>query len=189
MNFQNTSSNTQKMQMHQKVKAKVPSQTTMRTEVVDLRDTGIIDLRLSGALNASADGSSLPEILEASPSRPMISDADEQMLFRIVLSGVFSVSSVKFKVPAEMPDDASVPKHVKIFVGQDSMDFQDADDMVPAAAKDLEVVDGEMTFPVSGPNFSRVSSIQVLVETNAEDTEQTAIGQFSIMGTMIPQYM
>lgn len=189
MNFQNTSSNTQKMQMHQKVKSKVPSQTTMRMEVVDLRDTGIIDLRLSGALNSSSDGSSLAEILEASPSRPMISDADEQILFRIVLSGVFSVSSIKFKVPSEMPEGASAPKHVKIFVNNDSMDFQDADDMIPAAAKDLEVVDGEMTFPISGPNFSRVSSIQVLVETNAEDTEQTAIGQFSIMGTMIPQYM
>merc|ERR1719450_1866023 len=119
----------------------------------------------------------------------MVSDVDEQILFRVVMSGVFAVTCIKFTVPDNIPEGCSPPKFVKIFVNKENMDFSDAEDMQPAASKELELVDGELTFPVSGPNFSRVSSIQVLVETNAEDTEQTAIGQFSIMGTMIPQYM
>jgi hypothetical protein len=78
---------------------------------------------------------------------------------------------------------------VKLFVNKDNMDFSDAEDMQPAAARELELVDGELCFPVSGPNFSRVSSIQVLVETNQDDEEKTVINQFSIIGAMIPQYM
>jgi hypothetical protein len=189
MNVQNTSSNTQKMQMHKSMKSTAPSQTTMRREEVNLRDTGMVDLRLSGVLNASSDGSDLAEVLAESPSQSMLSDVDEQILFRVVLSGVFAVTCIKFKVPDEIPDGCSPPKFVKIFVNKDNLDFGDADDMQPAAAKELELVDGELSFPVSGPNFSRVSSIQVLVETNQDDEEKTVINQFSIIGAMIPQYM
>jgi hypothetical protein len=189
MNVGNNSSNTQKMQMHKSMKKSGPSQTTMRREEVNLRDTDIIDLRLSAVFNASSDGSDLAEVLTASPSRPMKSDVDEQLLFRIVMSGVFAVTSIKFTVPDEIPEGCSPPKFVKIFVNKENMDFQDADDMQPAASKELELVDGELVFPVSGPNFSRVSSIQVLVETNQDDEETTVINQFSIIGAMIPQYM
>jgi hypothetical protein len=177
------------MQMHKQMKKSGPSNTTMRREEVNLRDTDIIDLRLSAVFNASSDGSDLAEVLTASPSRPMKSDVDEQLLFRIVMSGVFAVTSIKFTVPDEIPEGCSPPKFVKIFVNKENMDFQDADDMQPAASKELELVDGELVFPVSGPNFSRVSSIQVLVETNQDDEETTVINQFSIIGAMIPQYM
>jgi hypothetical protein len=183
------SGNTQKMQMHKSMKKSAPSQTTMRREEVNLRDTDIIDLRLSGVLNASSEGSDLAEVLAASPTRPMVSDVDEQLLFRVVMSGVFAVTHIKFTVPDEIPEGCSPPKHVKIFVNKDNLDFGDADDMQPAAAKELELVDGELVFPVSGPSFSRVSSVQVLVETNQDDEEKTVIQQFSIIGAMIPQYM
>jgi len=187
MNINNTAANTQKMMAH---KAKtVASATTMRSEVVNLRDTGMIDVRASSVLNACNEHAELSEVLDEKPSRVMLSDVDEQLLFRMVFDGVAAISCIRFKVPSELPEDSSGPLSVKVFVNRENMDFGDAEDLAPAATRTLEFVDGEAKFPVSGPNFSRVSSIQVLVESNAEDTEKTVVSQLAVMGSIIPQYM
>jgi hypothetical protein len=187
MNINNTAQNTQKMMMHAKKQA--PAATTMRREEVDLRDTGMINLRGSSVLNACSEHAQITEVLEPTPPRVMLSDVDEQILFRLVLDGSAAITCLKFKVPEELPEDSSAPLSVKVFVNRENMDFQDADDLAPATAKSLEFKGGEALFPVSGPNFSRVSSIQILVESNAEDTEKTVVGQLQVIGYNIPQYL
>lgn len=189
MNINSTAANTQKMMAH-KAKSNVSSATTMRREEVNLRDTGMIDVRASSVLNACNEHAQITEVLEEKPSRVMLSDVDEQLLFRVVFDGTAAISCIRFKVPAELPEDSSGPLSVKVFVNRENMDFGDAEDLAPAATRTLEFDGaGEAKFPVSGPNFSRVSSIQVLVETNAEDTEKTVVSQLSVLGHIIPQYM
>jgi hypothetical protein len=188
MNINSTAANTQKMMAH-KAKSAVASATTMRREEVNLRDTGMIDVRACSVLNASTEHAQITEVLDEKPSRVLLSDVDEQLLFRVVFDGVAAISCIRFKVPSELPEDSSSPLSVKVYVNRESMDFGDAEDLAPVATRTLEFADGEAKFPVSGPNFSRVSSLQVLVESNAEDTEKTVVSQLSVMGHLIPQYM
>jgi hypothetical protein len=188
MNIDNKVQSTQKMQLHQKAKAQA-SATTMRREEVDLRDTGLINVKQSTALNACSDHGGLADVLETAPTKVLLSDVDEQLLFRISFEGVAAITQLRFKVPAELPEDSSAPLSVKVFVNRDNMDFSDADDLAPVATRELAFADGEATFPVSGPHFSRVSSLQVLVENNVDDTEKTVVSQFSVLGHIIPQYM
>lgn len=188
MNIDNKVQSTQKMQMHQKAKSQA-SAITMRREEVDLRDSGMINLKKSDALNADTEHGGLTDVLETSPSKVLLSDVDEQLLFRLVFEGSAAITQLRFKIPSEMPEDAAAPLSVKIFVNRENMDFQDADDLAPVATKELEFVDGEAKFSVAGPHFSRVASLQVLVENNACDTEKTVVSQFSVLGHIIPQYM
>lgn len=74
-------------------------------------------------------------------------------------------------------------------MNRENMDFQDTEDVVAVKAGELSFADGAAELKVSGPHFSRVSSLQVLVETNAEDTEKTALSQLSVLGFIIPQYV
>lgn len=177
MNFSNTSSNTNKMQQHKKYNV---AQTTVRREDVDLKAGDFIDLRQSACLNGK--DCSIAEIMEPVPPAPLLSDADEQILLKITLKGTATITRVQFWEPESPVGDASNPCTVKVFVNKDNLDFSDIEDMIPVKSSELEFEDGTASVAVSGPSVSRVHSLQVLVESNAEDTEQTVLGRFAVIG-------
>lgn len=177
MNFSNTSKNTNSMQAHKLKQASI-AQGCVKREDVDLATfTDLIDYRNSVALNASPDGSSLSEIMEASPAKPMTSDVDEQLLLKFTFKSSAALTQLRFRAGEE-----AAPRKVKVYVNQENMDFQDADDLVPVLEKELEYTDNEASVKLSGPNFSRVGSLQIFLEDNHDDEEITTLARFGLVG-------
>lgn len=177
MNFQNTSKNTNAMQAHNKAKGNLAQGCVAREDVDLAAFTDIIDYRNSVALNASTDGAGLSEVMLASPSQPMVSDVDEQLLLKISLKGSCAVTKLIFRA-----GDEQAPRSIKVFVNKDNMDFQDIEDLVPVHQLELVYDDKEAEVKLNGPNFSRVSSIQVLIEDNVDDDEKTTLARFGVVG-------
>lgn len=178
MNFQNTSKNTNAMQAHNKLKQANLAQGCVKREDVDLATfTDIIDPRNSVALNASTDGATLAEVMQADPGQPMQSDVDEQLLLKLTFKSSVALTQLRFRA-----GDGGVPRTIKIFVDKENMDFQDAGDLNPLIEKELEFQDKEATVKLNGPNFSRVGSLQILVEDNCDGDETTTLARFGIVG-------
>jgi hypothetical protein len=178
MNINNQSSNTRSMQAHNKLKQANLAQGCVKREDVDLATfTDIIDYRNSVTLNADAEGAGLAEIMESSPPKPMTSDVDAQLLFKLSFKSSVALTQLRIK-----QGEGSAPNLIKVYVNQENMDFQDAEDLKPALTKELEYEDGEAVVKLTGPNFSRVGSVQVLVEDNVDDEDVTTVARFAMIG-------
>jgi len=188
MNISDNSSNTAAMRQHQKLKGMQSSTAATVREESCLKNQDVIDLRQSAVLNADSEKSSLGDILDSVCPEPMVSDTDEQLLLRFNFRSNVGVTQLTIHAPENMPEDASAPKTVKVFCDQTNMDFTDVDDLVPASVQEVEFVDGIATLRVGGPKFSRISSLQVLIEDNVDETDLTAINHFSVVGHVNPTY-
>jgi len=178
MNISNQTQNTRSMQAHNKLKQANLAQGCVKREDVDLATfTDVIDYRNSVALNADADGAGLAEIMESNPPKAMVSDVDAQLLFKLSFKSSVALTQLRIK-----SGEGSAPQTIKVYVNQENMDFQDAEDLKPALTKELEYEDSEAVVKLTGPNFSRVGSVQVLVEDNVDDEEATTIARFGIVG-------
>lgn len=177
MNIQNTNKNTSSMQAHNKLKSGMSQGAVLREDLDLATFSDVIDYRNSVALNASSDGCTLSELMQANPSQPMFSDVDEQLLVKISFKGSCALTQLRFRAGEE-----NAPRKVKVFVNKESMDFNDLEDLRPALETELVYDEKEAVVKLNGPNFSRVSSIQVLIEDNADDDEKTILARFGVVG-------
>lgn len=152
----------------------------------------VIDFTISEALNSHKEYAPLDAILRANPSDElMVSDVDEQILLKIVFkepTTILKMSLRASKGPSQVVQDtgieASGPAFVKCFANEESLDFQEAEASTPAQSIIFEENDltEEKTKLLRGSKFQRCSSIQLLIETNQNETPYTFLNRLTLLG-------
>lgn len=109
--------------------------------------TDLIDQSQTSVLNGSVSHASVLEVLAANPEdKAMASDADPQMLVKVVFKEKINLASVcvRFPTPPKDEDETySKPRLLKLFCNHEDLDFSDIEE-IPASAKCI-VEDGDAT--------------------------------------------
>mmetsp|Transcript_36053 Transcript_36053/g.84536 ORF Transcript_36053/g.84536 Transcript_36053/m.84536 type:complete len:209 (-) Transcript_36053:131-757(-) len=196
------SSNTEKMRAHQMSKSKVNSDA-MRHEDVDLMVcTDLIDEKRTLVLNASSDRAGILEVLAANPEdKALVSDADEQLLFKVFFKEKVNISAValRFNAPPKIVEDSpdadetyAKPRLIKIFPNASDMDFGDVESGGVQPASQIEVTgeaDTEAKIACVGHKYQRLESLEVLIQEAANpEATRSFINRLSIVGHQAADY-
>jgi len=193
----NEAANTQKMRDHHARKQLQQKSTTTHTEIDLAATPGAISLDNSVALNIRS-GPSLGTILAPIqvPSQFLISDVDHQIIFKIVLKDLYTLTQVSFHadgVPAgDLEElDMAPPRRVKCFPNIPDLDFSECDVVEACQTIDLteDQVKKGVKIPLRGSRFQRCSSVQFFVEENMDDRPFTFINHISLWGFISPSYL
>jgi hypothetical protein len=181
MNVNNEGTNLSRMQQFAAAKKAVPVDSYSHARMNLLH---LVDVSQSTVLNGSADGSEL--------GGPIKSDADEQLLIKLVFKENVSVEKLIFRFHSE---DQAVcgPKDLELYSGQPNMDFSDLEAVKPrlrtSLSYGLEAKEGVVSLlEGSGGKFARISSLQVFVRSNQTDAPSTLIGELLVMGSAVTSY-
>mmetsp|Transcript_131102 Transcript_131102/g.298462 ORF Transcript_131102/g.298462 Transcript_131102/m.298462 type:complete len:193 (+) Transcript_131102:480-1058(+) len=186
MNVDQEGSNTQMMRQANMRKKGGHLADPTRHDDSDLLGTGMVDLRQSSCLNSNAEPkwAQLNQVMQPNTEDlALISDADEQLIFKIVFKEKVNLSEILIradKAPESADDECSAPKLVKVFSNKDDLDFGDVGDETPASI--IEMVVGEHRTRLVGARYQRVSSVQIFVEANQGDTPLTFLNRLSVIG-------
>eukprot|EP00931_Biecheleriopsis_adriatica_P071156 TRINITY_DN4500_c0_g2_i1.p1 TRINITY_DN4500_c0_g2~~TRINITY_DN4500_c0_g2_i1.p1 ORF type:complete len:199 (+),score=29.92 TRINITY_DN4500_c0_g2_i1:67-663(+) len=161
------STNTDKMRAHA-LKAKVGD--GMRHEDVDLFVcTDLVDQAQTTVLNGSSSHAGILEVLAANPDdKAMASDADPQLILKVVFKEKVNLTSVSVRFPKPPADDEETyakPRLVKLFCNHEDLDFGDIEEIPPTLSVTVEDPDAtEAKVTCIGHKFQRLSSVQILIE-------------------------
>jgi len=173
-------SNTQRMLEHNQKKDRVVAGSLNRS-LVNLA-TNNIDSRESTVLNVFEPAADFLNGAE--------SDVDPQILFKLKFIDKVDCCQISFARPsATERENVSNARIVKLFVNRNDLDFSDLESVPPAVEFELpfEYENEFAKFSLAGSKFTRVSSIQILVDDNF-DTDFSRIGQITIEGFKTPTY-
>ncbi|CAJ1368636.1 unnamed protein product [Effrenium voratum] len=180
------------MRAHQ-MKAKATD--ALRHEDVDLMVcTDLIDQSQTSVLNGCTSSASVLEVLAANPEdKALASDADPQMLIKVVFKEKINLSSVSVRFPTAPKDEEetySKPRLLKLFCNHEDLDFSDVEEM-PASAQFI-VTDPEATearISCIGHKFQRLSSLQLLVEESMDpEASRSYVNRISLCGHKAQSY-
>lgn len=166
-------------------------------------DTTVVNFKQSVLLNCVCFGDA-PSLLEGCVGTsneaqvPIVSDADEQMIFKFIFKDPVNITAVAFKREkisnADSADEEappmSGPKTVKLYAGREELDFSEVSEIrcaqeIILTQKDLD--DFAIT-PLSGSKFQNIRSLQIFVQDNQEDTEKTVLHRVQLQGLVLPPY-
>eukprot|EP00439_Symbiodinium_sp_Y106_P042216 s195_g5.t1 len=184
--------NTDKMRAHA---LKARTVDGLRHEDVDLMVcTDLIDQTQTCVLNHNTSLAGVLEVLQANPEdKALSSDADPQMIIKVVFKEKVNISSVtiRFPAPPKSDDDETYakPRLLKFFCNQEDLDFSDIEEIPATAEKVVEEDATEAKMTCIGHKFQRLSSIQILVE-EAMDPEATRsfVNRISLVGHKAQSY-
>eukprot|EP01083_Nonionella_stella_P177243 622395_1 len=174
MEIDTQGANIAKMRQHQ---MKSKSEIAGTTEVLDLQAADFLDMSACSVLNID-EKTSLPDILQPNPTDKFVSsdpDVDEQLLFKISFKNPVRLSHLIIRA-TKGPEDASPPRVVKLYANQSGLDFSDAESLAPSQELTLETkhLGGEKV-ALKEMNFQKVTSLDLFVENNQEDTDITFV--------------
>lgn len=136
-------------------------------------------------IKAHQDRLTVEPVLRSQPDDP------ELLLFIPFTEAVVVQSiSIRSVIPGQgHHDDASPPRHVKLFVNRDDLDFDTARDLEPAMQLELlpphHFVEGTIDYPLRpAGRFQNISSLTILVVDNysGEDERSTIITFVGLKG-------
>jgi len=176
MNVNGEGSNTEMMQKHAVTKQAV-YQGGLRHDIVNLLLSDLLDHSQSGILNAKSGN--LFDL-------KVISDADAQVIFKLVFREKVSLSEIVFT--AGSAPETGRPSLVKIYSNRATSDFSDITDIAPGAEITLKDTPEPQTVVLAGKNFARISSLQIFIEENHLGSESTFLEGLKISGSAAPNY-
>lgn len=158
--------------------------------------TDLIDTARSAVLNGCSEHASLSEVLSANPDdKALTSDADAQLLVKIIFKERTNISSVQLrfdKPPSEDGADSTYakPRVVRVFTNKEDLDFGDAEEVEPAAQ--VEISDAgatEASITCVGHKFQRLESLQIFVMEAADpEADKSFLNRIRIMGHKAADY-
>ncbi len=163
-------SNLHAMQQH--ALKRTPLKDTLTHEKLDLLDGKIL-----------AETSTVLNGISASPLGRIESDADAQLLIRLVFKHRVTVESVSL---VSSSSSAARPKEVRFFADRPTLDFSDVDHAAPAKVADLEI---SHAVALAGTKFARISSLEIFVQSNVADEPQTLIDKLIVSGFLVDHYI
>ena len=110
--------------------------------------------------------------------KPLKSDIDAQLLISVPFHSPVKLAAIRI-VPTDNIDAA--PACVKIFSNKVSLDFADAESL--AAIQTIAFEDIGKVVPLKYVLFQNVVSVQLFVESNKGDVDQTEIANIEFFGT------
>eukprot|EP01054_Gregarina_sp_Poly1_P004672 Gregarina_sp_Poly_1__4671@NODE_2497_length_2057_cov_184_027136_g1586_i0_p2_GENE_NODE_2497_length_2057_cov_184_027136_g1586_i0NODE_2497_length_2057_cov_184_027136_g1586_i0_p2_ORF_typecomplete_len196_score23_07PITH/PF06201_13/7_4e28_NODE_2497_length_2057_cov_184_027136_g1586_i013421929 len=189
MNVTREAANTRRMREHQLTKRQDNSITH---EEVDLGVvTTVIDYSTSALLNARPSSAGLLDVIQGGVDcKPLISDADEQIIMKISFKDPCTITAVIIRAD-EAPEvsegeEVSGPKSLKFYSNREDLDFSEVEDFPPAQTAELKKDEGKVV--LRGNKFQRVNSVQIFTVSNQNDTPLTYINQLSLRGFVCPPY-
>lgn len=172
-----------------------------------------VDEKLEPNLTLAADKgrkyiTSVEDILVPQDANPiLVSDADSQLLLKIHFNEKVNISAISFRCDAKptedeiksclqdednSPEDFQPPQNVRFYVNHDQLDFSDIDDYKATEIKtlDLNIEEGRTIerCAMSGPKWTRVSTLQILVVDANEDAPYTFLNHVGITGQIMTDY-
>lgn len=198
--------NTRKMREHQLNHKRQENALGNFHEEVNLGcETTVINFATSVALNAQSDKATLADIVQENPENwCLVSDADPQLLFRIVFKDPTTVTALSFKAvfPPEDVKGCAPPSEIRIYSNKDDLDFTDIEETVPAqvaqlkcpknrqTAEDVEEEVVENMIYLKGAKFQRISSIQIFIADNQDPQNclYTYLNGLVLKGFVCPPY-
>lgn len=108
------------------------------------------------------------------------SDCDEQLIIQIPFNNPVKLHSLRIRASG-----GTAPKSLKLFLTQPSLDFDDAESLVPDMELELtrSQLDGTTFIPVKYIKFQNVFHLTVFIGTNQGDEETTRIEYLELVGT------
>ncbi|CEM33379.1 unnamed protein product [Vitrella brassicaformis CCMP3155] len=201
----NEATNTEKMRQHQLMKRMSAKPSGVHEEMDLAVCSDVIGFEQTLALNASSKFAKIREILEANPTdKSLVSDVDRQLILKISFKNPVTLTFISFRAdvpPKPNPDtagdgggggdddDISPPSIIRIYSNKEDMDFDEVDRLEPSQTFELskEQLSGQRLV-LRGSRFQRCSSIQIFVEDNHGDTEQTFLNRVSLIGRSADSY-
>lgn len=173
MNVNGEGTNTQAMQQHAMTKQAV-YKGGLKHETVNLLLSDLLDLTQSCILNAK-QGNLIAGNIK--------SDADAQLIIKLVFKEKVSLSELIFVSAGQ-----SRPSKIKIFSNKPTCDFCDIGDVEPGAEAVLKNAADPQSVTLAGKNFARISSVQIFIEENHDESDQSILDSLRVMGSAAPNY-
>jgi hypothetical protein len=138
--------------------------------------------------NCLNEDSSRPHtnLFAESPTAVCESDADEQLLLRVVFKSAVKVAQLRLDAPAE--EEEKMPTSVKIFVNTTPLGFDEAEDLLPTQELTLtpEGLTTDTAEKLNYVKFQYVSNLTLFFpENNGADT--TMLSNLKLFGTPVIQ--
>jgi hypothetical protein len=120
-------------------------------------------------------------------NRPMVSEADEQLLINYSWSNNANLQWMVIRATHGPRNevDSSQPKTLKIFLNNNSMDFDDCENYIPILEVELtkeQMSEGNYKIKFDKSAFKNVSNIWFFIEDNQDDTELTHLNMLKVFG-------
>jgi len=107
------------------------------------------------------------------------SDADDQLLLRIVFNTKVKLHSIAIGAPS----DGRAPKEVKLFANRNAMDFNDAEQTPATQALEFTPEMLGERVELKFVSFQNVDSVTIFVASNQDDCESSALTSLKLWGT------
>jgi len=190
MEINTQGSNTNKMREFQ-LRRRKSAEPTGKIIHVDLGMTDVIE-GSSQVLNSPAEEKELMTVLRPNPDSSSYihsdPDVDCQMLIKLNFREPVSLSSLILRAE-KGPKDSSPPLNVKLFRDRKDMDFNDAEDTIPAQVIELDEknIAGEK-IPLKAIKFQRINSLQIFCVDNRDDADVTFLNRIAVIGRLSKNY-
>uniref|UniRef100_A0A7S2N8W2 PITH domain-containing protein n=1 Tax=Zooxanthella nutricula TaxID=1333877 RepID=A0A7S2N8W2_9DINO len=182
------------MQQFQQKKAKQSTDGLKHEDVDLMMCTDLVDQSKTTALNSCSSHASLLEVLQANPDdKALASDADQQLLLKVLFKEKVNVSAVELRFDQPPPDGEeetyAKPRLVKLFTNRD-MNFDDVEEVGASAQTLVETAEAtKARITCGGSKFQRVESLVVFVEEAADpEASRSFINRLCIIGHQAKNY-